>query len=102
MGNCSGVFAAPRGTIKLCLAWSALRLAWVNQHLISTIKSPFGNPAASYRGGPWFCAPASRRVCLFVAKSILPSGERLAQPQRPLGLAYAPEECVEGEFCEVG
>ena len=29
--------------------------------------SPFGSPATSaFLGGPWLCAPASRRVCLFV------------------------------------
>jgi hypothetical protein len=40
------------------------------------------------RRGPWLCAPASRRVCLFVYSHIIPMSERHEQTQlghRPSG-----------------
>ena len=33
------------------------------------------------RRGPWLCAPASRRVCLFVYSHIIPMSERYEQTQ---------------------
>jgi hypothetical protein len=39
-------------------------LIWLGVQMGEIHIVPFGNPATSW-GGPWLCAPASRRVCLY-------------------------------------
>jgi hypothetical protein len=44
------------------------------------------------------CAPASRRVCLFVDEPMIP---RRTAPEQRVSCPYSPEECVEGLFSEL-